>query len=217
MRADFADFDPRLRKILGFVQSTLKWRLMDRKPLKTWIHPSFRVILLGDACHPMLNPRMLLLPNFRLPGPQPYRAQGAAMAIEDAAVLGNLLSRITHPSQLPAFLQAYEDLRLPRTAETQNQSRMNQTIFHLHDGPEQEQRDADMRKAAAVELERIREGKSKAGDGLAGSANQWADEEKSRVQFGYDADEAAEVWWREGGEHKILAPHGGVNGGLAAT
>ena len=43
-----------IRKILGFVRFTLKWRLMDRKPLKTWIHPSHRVILLGDSCHPML-------------------------------------------------------------------------------------------------------------------------------------------------------------------
>ena len=126
------------------------------------------------------------------------------MAIEDAAVLGNLLSRLTHPAQLPAFLQAYEDLRLPRTAETQTQSRLNQTIFHLHDGPEQEKRDADMRKAAELELERVREGKSKVGDVLAGSANQWADEKKSMIQFGYDADEAVEVWWREGGEEKIL-------------
>ncbi|PIL32084.1 hypothetical protein GSI_06789 [Ganoderma sinense ZZ0214-1] len=204
MRADFADFDPRLRKILGFVQSTLKWRLMDRKPLKTWIHPSFRVILLGDACHPML----------------PYRAQGAAMAIEDAAVLGNLLSRLAHPSQLPALLQAYEDLRLPRTAETQTQSRLNQTIFHLHDGPEQEKRDADMRRAAEVELARIREGKSAARGGLAGSANQWADEKKSMIQFGYDADEAAEEWWREGGEQKVGlvgGSGGGADGGPALT
>ncbi len=80
MRADFADFEPRcvrhptclsrplslrnvsdltnnclsVRKILSFIDSTLKWRLMDRKPLKTWIHASHRVILLGDACHPML-------------------------------------------------------------------------------------------------------------------------------------------------------------------
>ncbi|KAI1787246.1 FAD/NAD(P)-binding domain-containing protein [Ganoderma leucocontextum] len=202
MRADFADFEPRLRKILGFVQSTLKWRLMDRKPLKTWIHPSFRVILLGDACHPML----------------PYRAQGAAMAIEDAAVLGNLLSRLAHPEQLPAFLQAYEDLRLPRTAETQDQSRLNQTIFHLPDGPEQERRDADMRKATEVELRRIREGKSKSNpagdDALDGSSNQWADEKKSRIQFGYDADEAAEEWWRGGGERKLGLAHGKVvNGG----
>jgi 2-polyprenyl-6-methoxyphenol hydroxylase-like FAD-dependent oxidoreductase len=44
----------RVRKFLGFVKSTLKWRLMDRKPLDRWIHKSGRVILLGDACHPML-------------------------------------------------------------------------------------------------------------------------------------------------------------------
>ncbi|KAI1787247.1 FAD/NAD(P)-binding domain-containing protein [Ganoderma leucocontextum] len=192
MRAEFADYEPRVRKILGFVQSTLKWRLMDRKPLKTWIHPSSRVILLGDSCHPML----------------PYRAQGAAMAIEDGAVLGNLLSRLAHPEQLPVLLQAYEDLRLPRTAETQNQSRLNQKIFHLPDGPEQEQRDADMRKAAELELEG--EGKNgTAGDASEGSPNQWADEKKSHIQFGYDADEAAERWWRDVGERELQS------GGLA--
>lgn len=43
-----------VRKLLSFVDSTLKWRLMDRQPLKTWIHPSSKVVLLGDACHPML-------------------------------------------------------------------------------------------------------------------------------------------------------------------
>lgn len=44
----------RVRKLLGFVKSTLKWRLMDRKPLDKWIHDSGRIVLLGDACHPML-------------------------------------------------------------------------------------------------------------------------------------------------------------------
>ncbi|RDX43059.1 FAD/NAD(P)-binding domain-containing protein [Lentinus brumalis] len=195
MRADFADFEPRVRKILSFIDSTLKWRLMDRKPLKTWIHPSHRVILLGDACHPML----------------PYRAQGAAMAIEDAAVLGNLLSRLSHPAQLKPLLQAYEDLRLPRTAETQRQSRLNQKIFHLPDGPEQEQRDADMRKATEAELRRWREGKRAADDKLAGSANQWADEDKNLAQFAYDADEAAERWWADVGEKQV----GGLASGAA--
>ena len=125
------------------------------------------------------------------------------MAIEDGAVLGNLLSRLSHPSQLRALLQAYEDLRLPRTAETQNQSRLNQKIFHLPDGPEQAARDADMRRATAVELRRIREGRAAGEDALSGSANQWADAEKSRVQFSYDADEAAEAWWRETGARAL--------------
>lgn len=127
------------------------------------------------------------------------------MAIEDGAVLGNLLSRLTHPSQLPALLKGYEALRLPRTAETQNQSRLNQKIFHLPDGPEQEKRDADMRKATEVELKRWREGRRATEDKLAGSANQWADEDKNMAQFAYDADEAAERWWREGGERRVGA------------
>ena len=121
------------------------------------------------------------------------------MAIKDAAVLGNLLSRLSHPSQLRALLQAYEDLRLPRTAETQNQSRLNQTIFHLPDGPEQERRDASMRKATEVELRRWREGRAVGEDRLEGSANQWADEKKNVEQFAYDADQAAERWWYEVG------------------
>ena len=78
------------------------------------------------------------------------------MAIEDAAVLGNLFSRISHPSQIAPLLYAYEKLRLPRTASTQASSRLNQHVFHLPNGVEQEQRDADMRAAMGVEMARIR-------------------------------------------------------------
>ena len=42
---------------------------------------------------------------------QPYRAQGAAIAIEDAAVIGALFSYVSSISQVPALLHAYEDLR----------------------------------------------------------------------------------------------------------
>ena len=49
-----SELPSRVRKLLGFVGSTLKWRLMDRKPLDKWIHDSGRIVLLGDACHPML-------------------------------------------------------------------------------------------------------------------------------------------------------------------
>ncbi|CDO72572.1 hypothetical protein BN946_scf184983.g55 [Trametes cinnabarina] len=199
MRADFADFEPRIRKLLGFVKSTLKWRLMDRQPLKKWIHSSYKVILLGDACHPML----------------PYRAQGAAMAIEDAAVLGNLLSRLNDPSQLKPLLQAYEDLRLPRTAETQRQSRLNQKIFHLPDGPEQEARDAQMRQAMELELRVMREGVAPGEVTLEGSPNQWADRKKNEAQFAYDADREAERWWREVGE-KSLGGEGEFERAVAA-
>lgn len=177
MRADFSDFEPRILKLLTMVPSTLKWKLMDREPLETWVHPGGRVVLLGDACHPML----------------PYRAQGAAMAIEDAALIGNLFSRISHPSQIKPILLAYQDLRLPRTAQTQRSSRLNQKIFHLPDGPEQEARDASMREAMLnTDL-----------GNFEGNLNQWADKKKNEEQFHYDADEEAEKWWRDKGAREV--------------
>lgn len=197
MRKDFEDFEPRIQKILSFIPSTLKWKLMDRQPLATWVHPEGRVVLLGDSCHPML----------------PYRAQGAAMAVEDAAVLGNLLSRLTHISELPHLLRGYEAIRHTRTANTQKSSRLNQRIFHYPDGPEQEKRDSEMKAAMLYERARLppdhlralpEEERKKVnlnedftGEG---NSNQWADMKKNLEQFGYDADLEADRWWNERGE-----------------
>ena len=49
----YSTFDS-VQKLLTHVQSTLKWRLMDRQPLESWVHKSGKVVLLGDSCHPML-------------------------------------------------------------------------------------------------------------------------------------------------------------------
>jgi len=177
---------------------------MDRKPLDKWIHDSGRVALLGDACHPMLVGCIanLLLGTIVDIRPKPYRAQGAAMTIEDGAVLGNLLSRISHISQLRPLLKAYQDLRLPRTAELQGSSRLNQRIFHLPDGPEQRERDASMRKAMALELSSDTEALRRE---LTGNRNQWADRAKNDVLFGYDADAEVDKWWTaHGKELKVL-------------
>lgn len=114
------------------------------------------------------------------------------MAIEDGAVLGNLLSRISHISQLGPLLQAYQDLRLPRTAAVQESSRLNQHIFHLPDGPEQRERDENMRKAMALELSGNVEVLRRES---VGNQNQWADKTKSDILFGYDADAEVEKWW----------------------
>src|SRR5262249_61577841 len=62
------------RAILAAPEHWQKWALYDRPPLARWGKGA--VTLLGDAAHPML----------------PYLAQGAAMAIEDAAVLAQRLA-----------------------------------------------------------------------------------------------------------------------------
>jgi salicylate hydroxylase len=188
MRAEFVGWEPRIQKLLALIPSTLNWKLMDRAPLRTWVHKDGKLVLLGDACHPML----------------PYRAQGSAMAVEDAAVLGNLFSRLSSRAQIMPLLQAYQSIRHARATETQASSRLNQHIFHLPDGPEQEQRDEQMRAAMEDALRKTCGGPPHlASDSSRGNANQWADKDKSRIQFGYDADEEAEKWWHEIGKSSI--------------
>ena len=123
------------------------------------------------------------------------------MAIEDAAVLGNLFSRISHFSQIKPLLYAYENLRLQRTADTQASARLNQRIFHMIDGPEQQERDRLMKEAMQMELKTLRGEHIETQ--LEGSPNQWADKKKNRALFSYDADTVVERWWAEVGKKEI--------------
>lgn len=182
MYKTYEGWDPRLRKLQAMVKSVLKSRMMVHSPLKTWVHSDGRVALVGDACHPML----------------PYRAQGAAMAIEDAAVLGNLFSRITTKSQIPAFLRAYETLRIDRATKIQLASLALQKVFHFPDGPEQQARDAAMREAMSVTL-REAQGEQVSREEQGNGTNTWLDKAKTKAVFSYDAHEAAEIWWSEHG------------------
>ena len=97
-----------------------RWNLFDRPSSKLWGQGA--VSLLGDAAHPML----------------PYLAQGAAMALEDAAVLAKCVQTA---SSMPQALRAYEKLRMPRTQRVVNTARRNGRIFHLR-GPLAVARDA---------------------------------------------------------------------------
>jgi len=81
-------------------------------------------------------------------------------------------------------------------------SRLNQTTFHLPDGPEQRARDDAMREAMKAELE---------GTPMPdGNPNQWADRSKNRAQFDYDAYAEVEKWWVGGGRERIEALPGNV-------
>jgi salicylate hydroxylase len=182
MKEYYKGWSPTVQKLLALVPSTLDWKLMDRDPLPSWIHKDGKLVLLGDSCHPML----------------PYRAQGLAMAIEDGAVLGNIFSHCSDRSQILPLLYAYQSLRYDRATATQTSSSLNRHIFHKPDGPDQEERDREMR-AAMEDALRVARGE-KSTRVLAGNANQWADKKKSDIQYGYDADEEAEKWWLANGD-----------------
>ncbi|HWL05644.1 MAG TPA: FAD-dependent monooxygenase [Xanthobacteraceae bacterium] len=112
-----------LRDLLDIPDAWQVWGLYDRPPLPVWGRDA--ATLLGDAAHPML----------------PFLAQGAGMAIEDAAVLATSLAGYRDPA---AGLRAYERLRQRRTAAVQSAARRQGRIYHLG-GPEALARNIVMR------------------------------------------------------------------------
>lgn len=105
------------------------WALCDRPPM-SGAHQQAQghVALLGDAAHPM----------------RPYLAQGAGMAIEDAAELGSALAQALDSAlNVPTLLQRYALNRWQRNARVQARSQRNGQIFHAQ-GPLRWARDASM-------------------------------------------------------------------------
>ncbi len=94
------------------------WVLFDRMVMQgASEHATGRVALLGDAAHPM----------------RPYLAQGAGMAIEDAAELGHVLAQARLASfDVPALLQRYALNRWQRNARVQARALRNGEVFHAH-------------------------------------------------------------------------------------
>lgn len=119
--AEFRGWDPRLTELIRAGGTPGRWALLDRAPLRRWSHGP--VTLLGDAAHPMF----------------PFFAQGAAQAIEDAAVLARCIA--AEPEDPPRALARYETLRIPRTTRIQEMSHARKDINHLPDGPAQRDRD----------------------------------------------------------------------------
>lgn len=157
MRALYKDWDPRIPKLLALCQSVYKWRLQIRPGLDAWSHPSGTFTLLGDAVHATL----------------PYLASGAGMCLEDAAVLGDLFSRAANPRTPEVkrqLLDIYERCRKERTEMVVERGNLQQYLYHLHDGPEQVERD---RKMAAKE---------------AGEALVWRDSALAPQLLGYQAE-----------------------------
>jgi 2-polyprenyl-6-methoxyphenol hydroxylase-like FAD-dependent oxidoreductase len=107
--ARFRDAAPDLRDLLAKPESWLLWPLYDH-PVRRLAQG--RIALLGDAGHPVL----------------PFLAQGAALAIEDAAVLARALAR--EPGDPAKALKAYQRERLGRVRRVQRQARRNGRIYH---------------------------------------------------------------------------------------
>jgi 6-hydroxynicotinate 3-monooxygenase len=100
----FEGFHPEVRQVIETAPQLTKWPILDINPIDKWSEG--RLVLLGDACHAMT----------------PYMASGAAMAIEDAAVLVRCLLRSDDPATAFAL---YQTIRMPRVSKVQRISAEN--------------------------------------------------------------------------------------------
>lgn len=108
-QAAFAGWDPVVMTLIDRADTLNRWALFDRAPLPRW-HEG-RVVLLGDAAHPML----------------PSMAQGAVQALEDAWILAAVLDAGDTPD---AAFRRFFDLRIDRTSRIQKGSAANVRLFH---------------------------------------------------------------------------------------
>jgi 2-polyprenyl-6-methoxyphenol hydroxylase-like FAD-dependent oxidoreductase len=107
----FKPFAREARSLLEHIAGWRSWSLYRLAPLKSF--SAGRLVLLGDAAHPVL----------------PYLAQGAALAIEDALSLGQVLE--ASPGDLIAAFHRYEKLRRARVDRVQSLSRRYGWIYHV--------------------------------------------------------------------------------------
>ncbi|NVP56870.1 FAD-dependent monooxygenase [Mycoplana rhizolycopersici] len=114
MASEFEGYHPIIQALIESTDEVTKWPLFNRNPLPLWSRG--RLVMLGDACHPM----------------KPHMAQGAAMAIEDAAMLTRCLEETGISGYATAF-KLYEVNRRDRATRVQTVSNANTFLLHQED------------------------------------------------------------------------------------
>lgn len=106
---DFADWPAPVQELIAACEAPRRWALLDRDPAPRWFGD--RTVLLGDAAHPV----------------PPHLAQGAALALEDAVVLGRALAE----APLAEALARYEAARVGRSTRVLAASRRQGRLLQL--------------------------------------------------------------------------------------
>jgi len=101
----YAGFHEDVQRIIDACPKATKWPFLVRDPLPLWSRG--RIVLLGDACHPM----------------KPHMGQGAGMAMEDATVLVRCIAEAR--GDYAGAFELYKANRIERTSRVQKISNIN--------------------------------------------------------------------------------------------
>ncbi|MBC7133595.1 MAG: FAD-dependent monooxygenase [Roseovarius sp.] len=134
LRAAFADFGSEVRDMLAAVETVHLWGLFRHRVARVWQRDG--VAILGDAAHPTL----------------PFMAQGACMALEDAWVLADALSRA---GTLAGGLARYQARREGRVRRVVAAASRNAWKYHLAAPPLRWAAHAALRLGGALAPERM--------------------------------------------------------------
>lgn len=104
----------RVLESLDFLGHGFRWPMFDRDPIAHW--RDGRMVLIGDAAHPMLQ----------------YLAQGAAQALEDAGAFGRIVEELGGKAvDWDKAIDRYVAERAPRTARVQTSARLWGESWHV--------------------------------------------------------------------------------------
>jgi salicylate hydroxylase len=110
VRSHFQNACDELRELLSLPHDWTKWPAAYVPPLTTWNKRN--ITLIGDAAH----------------GTLPYLAQGAAMALEDAATLQDILKNETSPT---VAFEILSSMRADRTKRLHTATLRAGKIYHM--------------------------------------------------------------------------------------
>ena len=112
LAAGFSHWDAQLLDLCGRAPAPTPWPLFGAPASRPFVAGNGRIVLVGDAAHAMA----------------PYAAQGAAMAIEDAAVLAEAIFQAAEPR---AAAERYEAERRPRIDAVRKRVGFHRFVYHL--------------------------------------------------------------------------------------
>lgn len=110
VRQQFADWHHKVRDLIAQASAFSQWSLAYVPVLSQWYQHN--AVFIGDAAHAIV----------------PYLAQGGALAIEDAVILGQCLAKNSHYT---SAYQQFQQQRFQRVRYVQQRSLQQGKLYHL--------------------------------------------------------------------------------------